>query len=334
MLPRLLALSALATPLSAVPLVFTGLAFLATIAAMAYVATAAMPAPRWQVVSLAFVIVPHNGEVSFTITNLQWIVAVCLAVAAASPPAGGKTRRCLDMAVVFVGGLSGPFSILFLPAFAFRAWISRESRQARWMLAAATLTATIQLAYLAFAAPAAGPSPGIPFLSAVAHVIIGKGLGGWFAFDPRPPLPWGAAVGVLLLIVFARPLARPDAMAPILILGFCALAILGAALVKLANDPSATSMAVDGYGGRYFYPAGVTLALALWIAAGDPSALSRYAAVLALCLLAANAVWHTKRLPRPDLDWAGQVRRYEAREVDVLRVLPGSVILVPPRPMR
>ena len=333
LLPRILALSAIGVPLSWVPAVYAGLAFLVTVAAMVYAATARMPSPFWCAAPLAFAIVPQNGEVVFTITNVQWITATCLALAAAAPPPRARARRNLDMVVVGVCGMTGPFSILFLPAFVLRAWFSRGDMQAWLLLAVAAATAVVQLTVLASADPfAAYQPPAWPGMAEVVYVIIGRMLGDWFAFGPSLQVRWGIVIAAGLAIALAGPLSRSEGRQPILVLGLCGGAILAAAILKFSGDIAGLlQLAPTGYGGRYYYPPGVLLAWALWIAAWDHRRVPRYAALLALGLLVANGASHGGRIPRADLRWADQVRRYEAGEIPALRIHPEGLTISPPR---
>jgi hypothetical protein len=334
-LPRLLALSALAVPLAWVPFVYAALAFACTIAAMAYAATARMPVPHWQLAPLALALVPHNGEIAFTITNVQWIAATSLALVAVAPPAESRARRYLDLSVVALTGLTGPFSILFLPAFVLQKLAFRESRQASALLAVAAATALVQVAsFVASGAPSHVPSVW-PGLDVLLQVLIANGLGEWFGFDPRPRLPWGFVVLAGLVLAIAGPLLSPASRRMILALGLCAGAVLGAAIVKWSGDMiTLPRFAPYGLGSRYFFLSGVLLAWMLLIAAWDARRPSRYAALLALALFVANGIWHTKRVPRPDQDWAGQVRRFEAGEISALRILPEGWTVILPRPQR
>jgi hypothetical protein len=322
LLPRLLALSARVVPLAWVPAAYAGLAFLATVCVMAYVATAPMPVRHWQVSPLALAIVPHSGEVMFTITNLQWIAATCLALAAASPPAHSRARRGLDLIVVALLGLSGPFSMMFLPGFVLRAWFSRRDPQAWALLVVAATTAAVQLAFIASDAPLGLTSPDWPGWSAVAHVIVANGFGQWFAFD-QPLMPWGIVVAVGVAVALAGPLFRSRTRQAIVTLWLCAAITLGAAILKFSTDvPTMLTLAPYGNGARYFYPPAVFIAWMLWMAAWDRARVSGCAAVLALALFVANGVWHAKGIDRPDQNWAEQVRRFEAGEITALRILP------------
>ena len=336
LLPRLLALSALAVPLAWVPAVYAGLAFAVTVAAMAYAATARMPSPYWCAAPLAFALVPQNGEVVFTITNVQWITAACLALAAAVPPAQTRARRVLDLLVVVVSGLTGPFSILFLPAFALRAWVSRGQAQAWLLFAAAAATAAVQLVVLSSADPfAAYQRPVWPGAAEIVYVIVGRMLGDWFGFGPSLQVRWGLFIAAGLAIALAGPLSRSEGRQPILILGLCASAVLAAAVLKFSGDVAGLlQLAPTGYGGRYHYPPAVLLAWALWIAAWDHRPVPRYAALLALALFVVNGLTHGGRPPRADLLWADQVRRYEAGEIQALRIHPEGLTISPPRAAR
>jgi hypothetical protein len=157
-LPRLAAGLALLAPLTGAPLVMN----------LVGLFIQALPAPlllsrrfsEWGTVrfraalALAYLVMPNCAEISVSVTQVQWHLALiaCLLVLAGTPP--NKLWRWFDAAVFILFGLTGPYCILLLPIACAMLYLRREP--ARWrpvfILAGAS---AVQLSALLFTDAAA-----------------------------------------------------------------------------------------------------------------------------------------------------------------------------------
>jgi hypothetical protein len=76
-----------------------------------------LPCKPW--LAVAVLVVPHSGEVFLTPTNLQWIAALGLVLTAIAKDPVKPLDWVIDVAVLVLAGLSGPFVIFALPLFGF-----------------------------------------------------------------------------------------------------------------------------------------------------------------------------------------------------------------------
>lgn len=213
LLPRLVAnIFASVVPLDVLPLALGLSAISLTGLAVYLVATARVPvAHRW-LYGLALVLVPHDGEVFGTITNLQWFVAVVLFTLVLQTPARSWRDGLRDGAIALVCGLTGPFAILIVPLLALRYLL--VVRPTRYDLPAfAILVATAAAALMMYAgSPARGDvagyfvSPGLAVL-AVLGLVLSPGLGQLISLPVNEYVNYalGLVIGVVILLEVARP---------------------------------------------------------------------------------------------------------------------------------
>ncbi|MGA2655370.1 MAG: hypothetical protein ABSF18_05280 [Gammaproteobacteria bacterium] len=70
---------------------------------------------------------PHGGEVFLNITNAQWLLGIALALYLLVD--GQKKPSYLEMILLFVVCLTGPFVVLLLPVFLLRGFIFKEFKK-------------------------------------------------------------------------------------------------------------------------------------------------------------------------------------------------------------
>jgi len=99
--------------------------------------------------ALVFLALPNSRELSLTIEEGQWYLALtaCLLVLASAPKRA--VWRIFDAVVFLLCGLTGPFCLLLLPVAAVFLWMRRE--RWRWMpMGILAVTAAAQLSALLF----------------------------------------------------------------------------------------------------------------------------------------------------------------------------------------
>src|SRR5258708_9928946 len=126
---------------------------------------------------LAFVVVllPDAREILLTVTNIQWILAIGLIILLLSNDAARPVQWSYDLGLTFLGGLSGPFSILLAPLFIVRALTKRS--QASWVLAAAICTTALIQLWFVFYSVEQMPDKITAFRWSLIPAILGLRLG-------------------------------------------------------------------------------------------------------------------------------------------------------------
>lgn len=188
-----------------------------------------------------------GSEVLGTPTNLQWITAIVLAAIAVSPPGGAANKG----AMVVVAGLSGPFSLLYLPVFAVRLWLLRAHRPDVVVCGLALLCGAIQGGFI-LSQPQAGSA-------ALSPAVFGT-------FGDLVTASVGSAWGLVALAAVAAGLAAGTYRVPRIGLAVLAGLVLASIAVKFASMPD--MFAGGDVGHRYWYvPSGLLLlSLALMLA--------------------------------------------------------------------
>jgi hypothetical protein len=278
--------------------------------------------------AFAFFLGPQTGEVLFSITNLQWVLAFLLIEQAFLAAPTTTTQRITDLALVALLGLTGPFIIALGPLLAWRWWRDTSSPRLRLssfnlqLLALASACAAIQ-AYFIFR-----PGPRFvfpPFDAAHFCAVVGQHLLVWPVFGDHlarhfPPLLLGffGLVPVVALLAWSlRPHARRPLRAPLVV----AFVLMMAAGVYRAR-PDTWNLDNLVFGDRYFYLPRVLLA---WLLILEIDAAQRSVRWLARATALAIAVVHVKgySLPaEPNYQWS--------RHVDpIRRGVPANIPTLP-----
>ena len=125
LVPRLTARLALAFDPRWMPAIYQAVAFGIWLAVILALFSPRIRLPAKPALALAFVLVPHTGEVFISLTNLQWPLAVglVLLILADDPATPGQWGA--DLVALLICGLTGPFSIFLWPLFLVRAFLRR-----------------------------------------------------------------------------------------------------------------------------------------------------------------------------------------------------------------
>lgn len=305
------------------PLVYNASALAWTLAALATLLDRRLPLAGRPALVLAAVCVPHAAhEVFGTITNVQWVTALALlATLCKDAPADGAPRRrvsvAMDVAVVAVAGLTGPFVLLFLPIAAAQAWLLRDAPGAghrRLLLAVAGAACVVQLSVFAGAAWDwyVTRGQGAPTLAAWGSRALAGAVGQRLFIDLLWPWPLeqrglSPLAGYALLLTLVGWLGRERPRSTMLLLAGHVI-VLVASLAKVAplvawlDDPRGSV--------RYFYIPYVLLAWLLVDAAARCRGVPRSLAVALLAAMLTTALmrdWRTT--PGRDFDWPAWAAR-------------------------
>ena len=124
------------------PTFYNLVAFVITVAVAARMLSERLAClPYRPFLALTLFLGPHTGEILITITNLQWFTAIALVQQALMHPPSTNRQRFGDIAIVSVVGLTGPFVAAFLPIFAIRWWVKRQSHDLTILITATFCTA-------------------------------------------------------------------------------------------------------------------------------------------------------------------------------------------------
>jgi hypothetical protein len=152
--PRLGAAIALLVPLAFAPLVMNLLAIAAQ--ALPVNLLLSSRSAEWgsfrfrALLAAVYLALPNCAEISFGITESQWLLALSafLIVAASAPQ--NKAGKYFDIAILLISGLSGPYCILLFPIAVYLAW--KRPHPWRWapvcMMAACSLVQVFGLLIL------------------------------------------------------------------------------------------------------------------------------------------------------------------------------------------
>jgi hypothetical protein len=148
LIPRLTALLAQPLGLAAAPALFNLVGMLAQLAPALFILSSrfqgAIPDLRVRaLVGVLYLLVP-NFEVHVTVISAQWHLALLMCMVVIAAPARGLAWRCFDVAVIAVGGLSGPLILVVAPLALIR-WLTTRQPWYGVVAAVATLLAIVQV---------------------------------------------------------------------------------------------------------------------------------------------------------------------------------------------
>ena len=246
---------------------------------------------------------PMNSlEIWFTLVNVQWYLAIALALILTSKLTTVSRPSGPLLAAVFLMSLSGPFSILMAPAVVARALILRDFERG-WPLYVVSASA-ILIQAATVAAQARGRLTAVPSDSVIAWVqgIFGNAVMGFFT------TPTLLVIGLFVIIISAIwfwPRADAALRFQVVAILFIALAHIAAGYYSYKNYPEL----IGPYKlhARYFvipYALGIVFMLSLGIG------WTRYATialVIAICAAGFRPFHHLDIAP-PEADRAANGR--------------------------
>lgn len=306
LLPRLIAAVASRTvDVAWWPAVYNGLAFAITVGVFARLASARIALPHKPWLMLALPLTVCSAEPIINVTNLQSVTPLLLLLQLFAAPATGAGQRVVDVSLLLLAGLNGPFAILFAPLFAWRAWRDRGADTAL-AVAAVAACAAVQGALVARAGVALHTASG-PLNPDGFFAVVGARLVSWPLFGPAAVRGWPAAVHATLALVVIgalvwRSVCATEGRAWRTIVALVLAWLLAAGLSRARTDLwSATDMA---NGDRYFF---LPRALLAWLLVTEcfaaEHAVRWFARGLVLLGLVLNAPHYMLPAP-PDYKWA------------------------------
>lgn len=175
LMPRMAELTATLLPLEYIPL-FLNLAALA----IALTVISRFLSPRCHLhgkalLALAVVFVPRPEDIFLTIENVQWIMSLGLVLLVLSDDPKTIPEHIYDGAAAMISGLTGVFSVLFLPLFALRLW-QRRNLTSAILFSIILGTAATQLWFVVHAPQLYAEKAGGAFVFSLIPVVLGYQL--------------------------------------------------------------------------------------------------------------------------------------------------------------
>lgn len=289
---------------------------------------------RAAIAVLAIGLMPQNGEVVLILTNVQWILAVGLAVLLAEPT--HPPYRAHDLVFAAGAALTGPFSFLLLPLSVHRMWQTwRSSGRIDPIALVAIGGAVIQGACVALFSNRLDSTTSVTPMALVSALV--KGPAGFFAIPrltPGHPVTWvfgfACVLAGCLLAVSGRWLG---AAARRRLLIAAALILIPGVAVSLSAH--AVQPSVQGDSGRYLFVPGALFMISMILVWQSMSPRSAWRVMpvmlLALALACSARKFRAPRYPVPD--WAGICREVDAGRTVNVQTWPGWNRTVELRPI-
>jgi hypothetical protein len=326
-------IAAMSSPLNAqlVPVAYVGISLLVLFAVVLALFSPRLDLPARPACALAIALIPHTGEAIGNLTNLQWVCALGLVWLLLARDASNMRQHVTDGIIALVLGLTGTFSILFAPLFAWRAW--RRRTAASFMQAVlVAITAGIQAWTIANSPPHLAGQENLT-VEAVAWWLgfrLPAALflpGDWAMRAPRGVLDVFGVLTVAMLLVTAFLPGRHRERRLLLVAAL--VAVLAATIFRMRHELIAFTRLNDG--DRYLFIPKVLFAWLL-ISGWSRAGWIRWSTLTAcgLLLLTTATHWRYERLP--DRHWPDYARRIEAGErVEGIKVNPGVAFAHPGR---
>jgi hypothetical protein len=271
------------------------------------------PLPVRMLMAALYIAIPDAPEIHVVLTNAVWHLALLQALLAFSLPPLSWRGRVSDIILFGVGGITGPFSILLLPAVVAYWWFRRQ----RWTLVVLTpmfagaLIQGLSILHTVRTRAPLGATP-LRLLRIIAGSIFIDSMVGTGGPNLRIPLLLVAAIGGLFILVWGW---RSAPLAVRLYIVF-AIIVLMAALRDPLLLPSNTprwEMLANAMGIRYwFLPSLMFLWCAVWCASGGRSRLVRFAGLGVLLLMMVGVVRKWIYPPWPSSQFSAEVERFKS----------------------
>lgn len=212
LLPRLVAWLALRTAdVAWWPAIYNGFSYAVTVGLFLRIASTRVRLPAKPGLMLAFPLVVGTGEVLINLTNLQWITAFFLVVHLFLDPPRSAAARTVDLLILGIVSLNGPFAAVLAPLFGWRAW--REKNLDGWLAVGVVAVGAAVQGSLALGTGPTLYGAGEPLRPLMFFSVLGSRLVTWTFFGPEAvrALPvWAHAAGGMVFLALVVALAlRP-----------------------------------------------------------------------------------------------------------------------------
>jgi hypothetical protein len=333
--PRLASWLALVVPLAAAPLVTNLIAILVQampVSLLLGARSSAWGSLRFRALMAgAYVALADNAEITFGITESQWILALGLILLLVAVPPQGALGRAFDCVFFLLAGLSGPFCILILPVAGFLAW-KRGGKWTRVQCALLAACATIQLWAVLFLDPKGRPKFPMGYGAALFARMLGGNVfaGALLGRVPMSTLPGAGGLCILVLITVTGmgivvTCFLKSKLEMKLFLAFVTIVFATSLFSPTVYPPAGKTMwelLVGAAGIRYwFLPSLAFVFVLLWCVRSGPSIL-KFAAILLLFIMVLGDAMNWRNPRYADLRWAECAKKFDAAPAGTVMAIP------------
>jgi hypothetical protein len=292
LLPRLIAAASVLVPPAYIPAAFTAGAMTPVIIVAGLLASSRLTLTAYERVGcmLLLTLPPMPGEVLLNVTNVQWLLAFAFVLVLLANPPATTPSLILELAVLLLAGLTGPYSLIFAPFFAVRA-LRAPSRATVAAAATVAVAAAAQMAALLLTPP----RPGDPVAVEIMATNFGRRIAVLMHYsisDDGAFVVFAVLVGIVVIGLAAMVLERSK-------LAWICFAAGIASFVAVMIGTRSVGYGLALGGERYF---ALSVGLVLWGVALAMRRFPRVAAVALGFVLAATAPALFVP-PLPDLQW-------------------------------
>ena len=332
-LPRLGASFALLVPLAFAPLVLNLIAI--AVMAMPVNILLSSRSVAWgslrsrALLAGVFLVLPNCTEISYGITESQWLLALSAFLILVASTPRNITGRIFDLGVVLLCGLTGPFCILLLPLAVVFAWKHRV--RWRWVVAGIlALLCLIQVWALLVVDPAGrtgavtGASPAL-----LARILCGQvylatllGANGLAARSGLIVFFCCIAVGGTILVAIHFATGSPARKLFLLFSSMLFVVSLISPTGSIPGGPPSWHSLAAGAGVRYWFFPSLAFAWSLIWCSCQPSRVLGIVSTSLLCLMCFGIVRDWRHSPFPDLHFAEHARRFASASVGETVTIP------------
>ena len=317
LVPRVCELIATEIQLEYAPAFLNGAALCIALAVLARILSPRNPLSFKPLLVLATVSVPHPEDIFLTIENIQWILALGLILLLISDDARTFRQYACDVILAVCAGLTGVFSLIFLPLFVWRAF-HRRTAASLALLSVMAVVAAIQL-WFVIGFPPLHPEMKTPFNPWQVPGIVGYQLffrlfgGEWMpGLAPNALVVAGGAVALVLLYLALSRDHREQSRGLRLTLLAVLFLVLAASLYRFKNILFVFMTTIHIT--RYFF---IPQTLFIWLlidGLASPLLRRRAPGYILLFAYLATSLTFFQANPLWDYDWAASVRMIRAGE--------------------
>jgi len=256
--------------------------------------------------ALVFVLWPHTEDIFVTMENMMWVVSILLLLLIATDAPQKKLSFIGDGAIVIIAGLTGVFSILFLPLFIFRSFLKR-TRYSYIITSLVFITAVVQ-AYFVIQSPKPDTAlpmqwqdlrfiPAIIGYRALAHLFLGSAVG--LIHYPMLTLLGFITVFLIIYLLMTSFLNKQEFYTKVVILAAMLITCV-ASLYRLKHSLSV--LITEEQLGRYFFIAQICF---IWLLAFEykKAGFSKHIAIVCFSLFILTSAVYFKVKPLHDMHW-------------------------------
>ena len=245
--------------------------------------------------ALMYLCLPNSAEWHGTVTNCMWVFALLVPMVLLAQQPRGWPGRAFDLAVITLGGLTGPFALLLAPV----AWAMAWYRRAGWRtIYAALITALAVVQGLAVVATGGrahqtlGASFGVLANILGVRIFLSSLIGTTVRFmSPPGPIVFPAMITLAALLLIGVALWRSSL--ELKLFAFFCLEMLAAELrAPLINSsrPPWPELLLIGGSRYYLFPMLAFLLCLGHLALRAPSRWLRVVCIVLLCAFPLGAV--------------------------------------------